>query len=117
MENVGIFHGRKVNFVAIWAILCLFGLFYGYLVYFPPFRYIVPRKNLATLLQKSMDCTWIQLHSSLKQLHSTAKNTGLEVDEISNRPALHFITCNCVQDSTCFFVANCICTYCCSHAH
>jgi hypothetical protein len=40
----------------IWNILWPFVIFYvyGHLVYFFPFWYVVPRKNLATLSEKSM---------------------------------------------------------------
>jgi hypothetical protein len=37
MENIRIFY-------AIWNILGAIGIFYGHLVYFPPFWYIVSRK-------------------------------------------------------------------------
>jgi hypothetical protein len=33
-----------VYFMAIWYILWPFGIFYGYLLYISPFRYVVPRK-------------------------------------------------------------------------
>jgi hypothetical protein len=52
--------------MAIWYILVPFGIFYGYLLYlrlfgiFFLFWYVVPCKNLATLLQiiKSKECRW-----------------------------------------------------------
>jgi hypothetical protein len=37
MEDVGIFCGHLVYFMAIWQILRLFGIFYGYLVCSPRF--------------------------------------------------------------------------------
>jgi hypothetical protein len=37
MEDVGIFHGRLVYFKAVWNILCPFGIFDDYLVYFYSF--------------------------------------------------------------------------------
>jgi hypothetical protein len=51
----GIFYGHVVNFMAIWSILWPFGTFYGYLLYFAVIWYIFPvlvcsyNKNLATL--------------------------------------------------------------------
>jgi hypothetical protein len=41
---MGPFYGHLVYFMA-------FGTFYGRLVYFPTLRYIVPKYNLATLVQ------------------------------------------------------------------
>jgi ABC-type transporter Mla subunit MlaD len=35
MVNVGLFYGILANFVVIWYIVWLFGILYGYLVYFP----------------------------------------------------------------------------------
>jgi hypothetical protein len=37
MEDICIFYGDWVYFTAIWYILCQFGIFYGYLVYFSSF--------------------------------------------------------------------------------
>jgi hypothetical protein len=44
MENSGILYSHFVYFTAKWYILWLFGTFGGYLVYFFPFWYVVPRK-------------------------------------------------------------------------
>jgi hypothetical protein len=48
MEDVSILYGHLAYFtvycVAIWYILWPFGTLYGYLEYFPPFWYVVPRK-------------------------------------------------------------------------
>jgi hypothetical protein len=41
IEDVGIFCGHLVYFVAIWYILWPFGIFYGYLVYFMVIWYIL----------------------------------------------------------------------------
>jgi hypothetical protein len=49
MENVGMFYAHLVHFTAILNILWLFCICCGHLVYFSPFWYVVPRKNLATL--------------------------------------------------------------------
>jgi hypothetical protein len=38
MEDVG-------AFMAIWSIMLPFGICYGYLVYFLPFWYVVPKKS------------------------------------------------------------------------
>jgi hypothetical protein len=45
-EDVAIFNCHSVYFTAIWyaCILWPFGIFCGYLVYFFPFWYVVPRK-------------------------------------------------------------------------
>jgi hypothetical protein len=40
----------SVYCISIWNILRLFGIFCGHLVYFSTFWYILPRKNLATLV-------------------------------------------------------------------
>jgi hypothetical protein len=50
MEDVGIFCGHLVNFTAIWYILWPFDIFSTGLVYFSPFRYFAPGKNLLALL-------------------------------------------------------------------
>jgi hypothetical protein len=34
MEDVGLFYGHLLHFIAIWCILWAFGEFYGHLVYF-----------------------------------------------------------------------------------
>jgi hypothetical protein len=47
--DVGILYGHLVYFTTIWCILRPFGTFHGYLGHFITFRYVVPRKNLATL--------------------------------------------------------------------
>jgi hypothetical protein len=52
MEDVGIFYGHLVYFMAIWSILWLFGIFFHVLV-------CCPKKNLATLVPR--------LHSISKQ--------------------------------------------------
>jgi hypothetical protein len=44
MEDVGIFYGQLVHFMAFCYILWTFGLVHGNLVYFFPFWYFVPRK-------------------------------------------------------------------------
>jgi hypothetical protein len=44
MENVGIFYGHLKYLLATWNISLPFGLFFGHLVCFSPFWYIVPRK-------------------------------------------------------------------------
>jgi hypothetical protein len=41
LKDVG---SHLVYFTALRYILCPFGIFNGYLVYFPPFWYVVPRK-------------------------------------------------------------------------
>jgi hypothetical protein len=63
---VCIFCGYLAYFVAIWHILRPFGIFCGhlvylYLLYFPPFWYVVPRVNLATLLapDQTVFCPYI----------------------------------------------------------
>jgi hypothetical protein len=57
MEDVGVFCGHLVYSVAICCILCPFGILCGqwYILWpfgtiFSPFWYVVPRKNLATLM-------------------------------------------------------------------
>jgi hypothetical protein len=42
---LGRFYGHLANFTAIWYILCPFGIFCSYYVYFLQFWYIVPRKS------------------------------------------------------------------------
>jgi hypothetical protein len=56
-ENVGIFYGRLVYFIADWYILWSFGILYYSLVYFAVIWYIFnvlvsrsKKKNLATLI-------------------------------------------------------------------
>jgi hypothetical protein len=55
MEDVGIFYGHLVYFMADWYILETIGKFYGHLVHFLVIWFIFPvlvcctRKNLATL--------------------------------------------------------------------
>jgi hypothetical protein len=44
MVDVGIFYGLLVYFTAFWYILWPFGRFYGCLVCFSPLWYVVPRK-------------------------------------------------------------------------
>jgi hypothetical protein len=44
MEDVGIFYGHLVHFTVFCYILLTFGIVRGNLVYFPPFWYFVPRK-------------------------------------------------------------------------
>jgi hypothetical protein len=44
MKNLGIFYDHLVYFTAIGNILWPFGIFWGDLVYFPPFWYFGPRK-------------------------------------------------------------------------
>jgi hypothetical protein len=44
MEDVGMFYDHWVLFTAIWNTLWPCGKCYGYLVYFFPFRFVVPRK-------------------------------------------------------------------------
>jgi hypothetical protein len=41
VEDVGIFYGHLVYFMAIWYILWPFGIFYGHLVYFVAIWYIL----------------------------------------------------------------------------
>jgi hypothetical protein len=50
MEDDGIFYGHMVNFVAIWYILWLFGLFCGHFGIFSPVLVCCSTKNLATLV-------------------------------------------------------------------
>jgi hypothetical protein len=45
MEDVGIFYGHMVYFIAIWYILWPLGIFYGYLVYFPRFGMLYHEKS------------------------------------------------------------------------
>jgi hypothetical protein len=45
MEDVAIFYGRLVYFVAIWYILWPFDIFYGYLVYFSRFGILYHEKS------------------------------------------------------------------------
>jgi hypothetical protein len=45
MEDVGIFHGRLVYFKAVWYILCPFGIFDDYLVYFYSFGILYQDKS------------------------------------------------------------------------
>jgi hypothetical protein len=49
MEDVGIFYGHLVHFTVFCYILWTFGIVRGNLVYFPPFWYVSTKKNLATL--------------------------------------------------------------------
>jgi hypothetical protein len=44
MENDGIFYVNLVYFTAIGNTLWPFGIFWGHLIYFSPFWYVVPRK-------------------------------------------------------------------------
>jgi hypothetical protein len=44
MENIGLFYGHMVYFIAIWYIFWPFAILYGYLVYISPFWYVVPQK-------------------------------------------------------------------------
>jgi hypothetical protein len=44
MEDVGIFYGHLVQFKVFCYILWTFGIVRGNLVYFVPFWYFVPRK-------------------------------------------------------------------------
>jgi hypothetical protein len=44
MEDVGIFYGQLVHFTVFCYILWTFGKVHGNLVYFFPFWYFVPRK-------------------------------------------------------------------------
>jgi hypothetical protein len=37
MEEVGLFYGHLVCFMAIWSVLWAFGIFVGYLAYFSRF--------------------------------------------------------------------------------
>jgi hypothetical protein len=48
MEDVGIFYGHLVHFVVFCYILWTFGMVRGSLVYFFPFWYFCTKKNLAT---------------------------------------------------------------------
>jgi hypothetical protein len=43
MENLGIFYGHLVYFMAIWSILLLLEIFYAHLVHFVVIWYIFPR--------------------------------------------------------------------------
>jgi hypothetical protein len=50
MEDDGIFYGHLVHFKVFCYILWTFGIVRGNLVYYFSFWYFAPRKNLATLL-------------------------------------------------------------------
>jgi hypothetical protein len=50
MEDVGIFYGHLVHFTAFGYILWPFSIFFGHLVYFSVLVYCT-KKNLATLVQ------------------------------------------------------------------
>jgi hypothetical protein len=43
IQDVGIFYGHLVNFTVFWYILWTFGIVRGHMVYFSPFEYFVPR--------------------------------------------------------------------------
>jgi hypothetical protein len=45
MEDVGIFYGHSVYFMAIWHILRLFGIFYSDLVYYTRFGKLKQEKS------------------------------------------------------------------------
>jgi hypothetical protein len=51
MDDVGLFYGKLVHFTVIWSISWPFGIFYGRLLYFTMFWYIVPKNNLAALVE------------------------------------------------------------------
>jgi hypothetical protein len=44
MEDVGVFYGHLVHFMVFCYIVWTFGIVRGNLVYFSPFWYFVPRK-------------------------------------------------------------------------
>jgi hypothetical protein len=50
MEDVGTFYGRLVHFTVFCYILLTFGKVRGNVAYFIPFWYFCTKKNLATLL-------------------------------------------------------------------
>jgi hypothetical protein len=45
MEDVSIFYGHLVRFMAIWYILRTFVIFYGNLVYFPRYGMLYKEKS------------------------------------------------------------------------
>jgi hypothetical protein len=51
MEDVGIFYGHLVQFTAFCYILWTFGIVRGNLVYISQFWYSCTKKNLATLMR------------------------------------------------------------------
>jgi hypothetical protein len=53
MEDEGMFYGQLVHFTVIWYILWPLGIFYCYLLYFPPVLVCCSKKNLATLFHSS----------------------------------------------------------------
>jgi hypothetical protein len=60
MEDIGIFYGHLVYFVAIWYILCLFGINFPVLVF-------CTKKNLATLYMKAnVACIMPEVHSNYR---------------------------------------------------
>jgi hypothetical protein len=59
MEDLGTVCDHLVYFMAIGNILWPFGIVCVNLVYFSPFWYFGPKKNLATLLVFNMDCAAI----------------------------------------------------------
>jgi hypothetical protein len=59
MEEVSIFYVHLVYFTAIWYNLWPFGIFVGYLVQFPPFWQVVPRKIRQPCTQTL--CTYLQV--------------------------------------------------------
>jgi hypothetical protein len=52
MEDVGIFYGHLVNFMAIWSILWPFGTFCSHFGIFFPALVCSTKKNLATLFRQ-----------------------------------------------------------------
>jgi hypothetical protein len=84
-----IFYGHLIYFMAIWSILWPFDLFYGYLVIlwsfgifftiwhmFSPFGYIVPWKNLATLVFKRGACEFDSINLNCCFKISQASNVS-----------------------------------------
>jgi hypothetical protein len=57
MEDVGIFYGHLVHFMAFWYILWTFGIVRGNLIFIFPVLVFCTKKNLATLLPEAVFAT------------------------------------------------------------
>jgi hypothetical protein len=75
MEVVGIFYGHLVHFTVFCYILWTFGIVRSNLVYFSPFWYFETKKNLATLGQSLGSYNFDALNLSFGELpRALAKN-------------------------------------------
>jgi hypothetical protein len=92
MEDVGVFYGHLVYFMAIWYIFWPFSIINGHLVYFLLFWYVLQRKsgNPELNLSEFLCTTFAPVQNQTKKPERVLQNIGLSnLNSFSCAPFIH----------------------------